>query len=51
MEKQLPVGYDSFKKLISEDLYYVDKTLIIKDILDKKSQVNLFRTKKCVICN
>ena len=42
MKKQLPVGYDSFRTLISEDLYYVDKTLIIKDILDKKSQVNLF---------
>ena len=42
MKKQLPVGYDSFKKLISENLYYVDKTLIIKDILDRKSQVNLF---------
>lgn len=42
MQKQLPIGYDSFKKLISENLYYVDKTLLIKDILDKKSQVNLF---------
>ncbi|MBP3602560.1 MAG: AAA family ATPase, partial [Lachnospiraceae bacterium] len=42
MEKQLPIGYDSFQELISNGLYYVDKTLIIKDIIDKKGKVNLF---------
>lgn len=46
MEKQLPIGYDSFKKIITKDLFYVDKTLIIKDILDKKGLVNLF-TRPC----
>lgn len=42
MEKQLPIGYDSFEKIISQNLYYVDKTLMIKELLDKKSHVNLF---------
>lgn len=42
MEKALPIGYDDFKRIISDDLYYVDKTLIIKELLDKKGQVNLF---------
>lgn len=42
MKKPLPIGYDNFKKVILEDPYYVDKTLIIKDILDNRGQVNLF---------
>ncbi len=42
MKKQLPIGYDNFQELISNDLYYIDKTLIIKDILDKKGKVTLF---------
>ena len=43
MEKQLPIGYDSFEKIISQNLYYVDKTLMIKELLDKKSHVNLLQ--------
>ena len=42
MKKPLPIGYDNFKKLILEEFYYVDKTLIIKDILDNRGKVNLF---------
>ena len=38
----LPIGYENFKKLISEDYYYVDKTLFIKELLDNKTMVNLF---------
>lgn len=38
----LPVGIDDFGKLISEHYYYVDKSLFIKELLDKKSAVNLF---------
>jgi len=40
--KALPIGVDIFDKLIENDYYYVDKTLLIKDILDKKGEVNLF---------
>ncbi len=38
----LPIGYENFEKLISEDYYYVDKTLFIKELLDNKTMVNLF---------
>ena len=40
--KPLPIGIDNFEKLITRDYYYVDKTLLIKDLLDNKADVNLF---------
>ena len=40
--KPLPIGVDIFEKLITRGYYYVDKTLMIKDIIDKKADVNLF---------
>ncbi len=40
--KPLPIGIDNFEKLIREDYYYVDKTLLIKELLDMKGEVNLF---------
>lgn len=40
--KPLPLGIDDFKKLITESYYYIDKTLFIKELLDKKGEVNLF---------
>lgn len=38
----LPIGTDDFKKLLTNGYYYVDKTLLIKELLDKKGEVNLF---------
>ena len=38
----LPIGIDDFKKLIDNGYYYVDKTGLIKELLDKKGEVNLF---------
>ena len=40
--KPLLIGVDSFEKLINNNYYYVDKTLLIKELLDKKEDVNLF---------
>ena len=40
--KPLPVGIDDFRKLIQGNYYYVDKTLLIKELLDMKGEVNLF---------
>ena len=37
---RLPVGNTSFKEAI-EEFYYVDKTLLIKDIVDNEYKVNL----------
>lgn len=33
--KPLPIGIDDFKKLITNGYYYVDKTLFVKDLIDK----------------
>lgn len=38
----LPIGIDDFEKIITDNYYYVDKTLLIKELLDKKSEVTLF---------
>lgn len=40
--KPLPIGVDDFKKLREIDYYYVDKTLLIKELLDNRSEVSLF---------
>jgi len=40
--KPLPIGIDDFEKLITRGYYFIDKTLIIKDLLDNKADVNLF---------
>ena len=40
--RPLPIGIDDYKKLIDNGYYYVDKTLLIKELLDKKGEVNLF---------
>jgi len=39
--KRQPVGIDDFKKIIKEDLYFVDKTLFIKEIIDDGSEIIL----------
>ncbi len=40
--KPLPIGIDNFEKLITRGYYFVDKTMLIKDLLDNKADVNLF---------
>ena len=40
--KPLPIGIDDFEKLISKGYYYVDKTWLISELLEKKGEVNLF---------
>lgn len=35
-KKPLPIGIDDFEKIITDDYYYVDKTNLIRDILDMK---------------
>lgn len=39
--KALPLGRDDFRKIIENDCYYVDKTLLIKKLLQTKSEVSL----------
>ena len=39
---RLPVGVDSFEKIRREGFYYVDKTLLIEQLLEECGEVNLF---------
>lgn len=40
--KPLPIGVEDFKRLVDNEYYFVDKTLMIKDLLENKETVNLF---------
>ena len=40
--KPLPVGIDNFKMLITNGYYFIDKTKLIQELLDKKGLVTLF---------
>jgi hypothetical protein len=40
-KKKVILGIDNFKKLIDSNGYYVDKTLLIKEILDNQDQIIL----------
>lgn len=39
---KLPIGLDSFEKIRTNDFYYVDKTLFIKELLENWGEVNQF---------
>ena len=41
MNKKLPIGISNFKEIIENSYYYVDKTLLIKELLDDGSKVVL----------
>lgn len=41
-KKKLPVGIDDFEKLCKEGFYYIDKTGLIRDLLNNWGEVNLF---------
>lgn len=40
--KKLPVGIERFEEIRKEDFYYVDKTKLIEQLLDKWGKANLF---------
>ena len=39
--QEMPIGYDSFEMVRQNDCYYVDKTLLIKQLIKKKALVTL----------
>ncbi len=41
-QKKLPIGIDNFEKIQKEDFYYIDKTILIKKLLENWSEVSLF---------
>ena len=40
--KPLPIGVEDFKRLVDNGYYFIDKTLMIKELLENKESVNLF---------
>ena len=40
--KKLPVGIENFEEIRKEGFYYVDKTGLIRDLLNNWGKVNLF---------
>ena len=42
MKKALPIGVENFKDIMESGYYYIDKSLLIKELLDMKGKVNLF---------
>ena len=47
MQKKLPIGIENFEDMIKENYYYVDKTGLIKQLLNEHGLVNLFtRTRR-----
>ncbi|HBI60261.1 MAG TPA: AAA family ATPase, partial [Lachnospiraceae bacterium] len=38
----IPIGVEFYKQMISEGYYYIDKTLLIRDLLAQKNTVTLF---------
>ena len=40
--KSLPIGIENFESMIKQDYYYVDKTLLIKELIDKQGYVHVF---------
>ena len=41
-KKKLPIGMENFGDVRTEDFYYVDKTGLIKELLESRGKVNLF---------
>ena len=40
--KKIGIGYENYKEFVDQKLYYVDKTLLIRDVLEKGGKVTLF---------
>ena len=41
-KKAIPVGIEDFERIINEDYYYVDKTMLIEELLINRAPVTLF---------
>lgn len=41
-KKKIPIGIEDFKEIIDKSCYFVDKSLLIRNILESGSKVNLF---------
>lgn len=42
LKRPIGIGIENFKEIVGRPYYYVDKTLMIKDLLDYGAKVSLF---------
>ena len=42
VKKKLPIGIEDFEKMYYDDFYYIDKTGLIKELMENWAEVNLF---------
>ena len=42
MKQPIAIGVENYKKIIDKNAYFVDKTMMIKELVDQASSVNLF---------
>ena len=40
--KKIGIGYENYKRIIDDDCYYIDKTMLIRDIIEQGGMVTLF---------
>ena len=40
--QKIGIGYENYKKIIEDNCYYVDKTLLVRDVVKKSGMVTLF---------
>ena len=41
-KRPLPIGIEFYKEMLDKEYYYVDKTMMIKDLLDSRAKITLF---------
>ena len=44
-KKNLPIGVENFEEIRTNNFYYVDKTGLIADLLNSRSEVTLLRAR------
>ena len=37
-EKMLPIGIENFEEICTDEFYYVDKTMMIRDLLRRRGK-------------
>ena len=42
LQKTVPIGFEDFKEIIDKGRYYVDKTAMLRELIDRGGKVNLF---------
>ena len=40
--KRFGIGYENYREFIEENLYYIDKTWLVRDVIEKGGKVILF---------